>query len=64
MVKYELRVNYSDLIHIQYCCIDGKYRMYVARLRNGRKTSFSEYFHPFRARVLYNNVRLALKYSH
>ena len=27
-------------IHIQYWCIDGKYRIYVARLRNGRKPSF------------------------
>jgi hypothetical protein len=27
-------------IHIQYWCIDGKYRIYVARLRNGGKTSF------------------------
>jgi hypothetical protein len=27
-------------INIQYWCIDGKYRIYVARLRNGEKTSF------------------------
>jgi hypothetical protein len=29
-------------IYIQYWCIDGKYRIYVARLRNGGKTRFSE----------------------
>jgi hypothetical protein len=29
-------------IQIQYWCIDGKDRMYVARRRNGKKTSFSE----------------------
>ena len=34
-------------MYIQYWCIDGKYRMYVARLRNGEKTSISESFHPF-----------------
>jgi len=33
--------------YIQYWCIDGKYRIYAARLRNGRKASFSESFHPF-----------------
>ena len=27
-------------IHIQYWCIDGKYRIYVARLRNGGKDEF------------------------
>ena len=26
-----------NALHIQYWCIDGKYRMYVARLRNGGK---------------------------
>ena len=36
-------------MHIQYWCIDGKYRIYVARFRNGGKTSFSEFFHLFRA---------------
>jgi hypothetical protein len=36
-------------LYIQYWCIDGKYRIYVARLRNEGKTSFSESFHPFRA---------------
>jgi hypothetical protein len=36
-------------IYIQYWCIDGKYRIYVTRLRNGGKTSFSEFFHLFRA---------------
>jgi hypothetical protein len=36
-------------IYIQYWCIDGKYRIYVARLRNGGMTSISEFFHPFRA---------------
>ena len=35
--------------HIQYWCIDGKYQIYVARLRNWGKTSFSESFHSFRA---------------
>jgi len=41
-------------LNIQYWCIDGKYRIYVARLRNGGKTSFSESFHPFRAeQILY-----------
>ena len=28
---------YADLFHIQYWCIDGKYRIYVARLRNGER---------------------------
>jgi hypothetical protein len=37
-------INYT-----QYWCIDGKYRIYVARLRNGGKMSFSEYVYPFRA---------------
>jgi hypothetical protein len=36
------------VINIQYWCIDGKYRIYVARLRNGRKTNFNKSFHPFR----------------
>ena len=27
-------------IHIQYWCIDGKYRIDVARLRNGGETNF------------------------
>jgi hypothetical protein len=30
-------------------CIDGKYRIYVARLRNWIKMSFSESCHPFHA---------------
>jgi hypothetical protein len=30
-------------IYIQYWCIDGKYRIYVARLRNGERRAFSEY---------------------
>ena len=36
-------------IQIQYWCIDGKDRIYVARRRNGKKTSFSETFRSFRA---------------
>ena len=28
---------------MQYWCIDGKYRIYVARLRNGERPAFSEY---------------------
>ena len=36
-------------LYIQYWCIDGKYRIYVARLRNWGKTSFSECFHSFSA---------------
>ena len=28
-------------MYIQYWCIDGKYRIDVARLRNGGKTSLS-----------------------
>jgi len=32
--------NEGNAIHIQYWCIDGKYRIYVARLRNGGKMSF------------------------
>ena len=35
--------------NIQYCCIDGKYRIDVGRLRKGGKMSFSESLHPFRA---------------
>jgi len=34
---------------MQYYCIDGKYRIDVARLRNGGKTRFIEYFRPYRA---------------
>ena len=30
----------SGRVNIQYWCIDGKYRIYVARIRNGGKTSF------------------------
>ena len=37
-------------VYKQYWCIGGKYRIYVARLRNGGKMSFSESFHPFRAK--------------
>jgi hypothetical protein len=32
--------NQDMAINIQYWCIDRKYRIYVARLRNGGKTSF------------------------
>jgi len=35
--------------NIQYWCINGKCRIYVARLRNEEKTSFSESFHHFHA---------------
>ena len=41
---------YSPL-NIQYWCIDGKYRIYVARFRNEEKTSLSESFRPFRAEL-------------
>ena len=34
---------------MQYWCIDGKYIIDVARLRNEEKTSLSESFYPFRA---------------
>jgi hypothetical protein len=34
-------------IYIQYWGIDGKFGIYVARLRNGGYTSFSESFYPF-----------------
>jgi len=46
-----LQYTISDVLYtrIQYWCIDGKYRIYVARLRNGGNTSFWESFHPFRA---------------
>ena len=36
-------------IHIQYWCIDGKYRIYVGGLENWGKTTCSESFHLFRA---------------
>ena len=36
-------------IQIQYWCIDGKDRIYVARRRNEKKTRFSETFRSFRA---------------
>jgi len=42
MKNIMLRSFFSLWIHIQYWCIDGKYRIYVARLRNGGKTSFVE----------------------
>ena len=32
--------DYIIRIHIQYWCIDGKYRIYVSRLSNWGKTSF------------------------
>ena len=42
----------DDCTCIQYWCIDGKYIIYVARLRNGwGGASFSESFHPFRAEL-------------
>ena len=57
-------------IYIQYWCIDRKYRIYVMRLRNGGKTSFSESFHPFRAEPhkfyiyrQYSNIVFILQYN-
>jgi hypothetical protein len=38
----------GEIINIQYWCIDGKYRIYVARLRNRGKMSFSESFQKFK----------------
>jgi hypothetical protein len=43
------RFESQCVLYIQYWCIDGKYIIYVARLRNGERRAFSESFHPFRA---------------
>ena len=48
-IKKKNQIKVHFLLNIQYWCIDGKYRIYVAKLSNGGKTSFSESFHPFRA---------------
>jgi hypothetical protein len=55
---------------IKYWCIGGKYRIDVARLRNGGKTSLGESFHPFRAEPRkfyiyrqYNNIVFILQYN-
>ena len=41
VVMYEEHYRHFCIyIEIQYWCIDDKYRIYVARLRNGGKTSF------------------------
>jgi hypothetical protein len=46
-IKHHLiAAGLNAYIYIQYWCIDGKYRMYVARPRNGGKTSFQGVF-PF-----------------
>jgi hypothetical protein len=43
-----LHINQSILV-VLVKPIDGTYRIYVARLRNGGKMSFSKSVHPFRA---------------
>ena len=48
-VQWETERAVKVILNIQYWCIDGKYRIYMVWLRNGRKMSFSESFHPFRA---------------
>ena len=60
-------VNFA-CIQIQYWCIDGKDRIYVARRRNEKKTSFSENFRSFRAQRhqlyiyrQYNNIVFILQ---
>ena len=59
------RLHLSPLIHIQYWCIDDKYRMYVARLRKGGKTSFSEphkcYIYRLHQYCIYPAIRFAKK---
>jgi hypothetical protein len=40
---YLLNPVMHKYINIQYWCVDGKNRIDVVRLRNGGKTSFSEY---------------------
>jgi hypothetical protein len=42
-----VNVQHSKLMHIQYWYIDGKYRIYVARLRNGGKTNLFTILHFF-----------------
>jgi hypothetical protein len=44
-----LTINWNFSGYIQYWCIDGKYRIYGTRLRNGERRAFSESFQPFRA---------------
>ena len=52
LVWFHMSIYYKSVQrcgrNIQYWYIDGKYRIYVARFRNGGKMSFSESFHPFR----------------
>ena len=40
-IKFGIYVFISSKLHIQYWCIDSKYRIYVAMLRNGGKTSYT-----------------------
>ena len=47
--KLYINKHQLSLIYIQYWCIDGKYIIQMARLRNGGKMSFRESFHLFRA---------------
>ena len=51
-------------MHMRYWCIDGKYRMYEARLRNEGKTKFSDSFQPFHAEqyCIYPEIKFAKKY--
>jgi hypothetical protein len=58
-IKHHLiAAGLNAYIYIQYWCIDGKYRMYVARLRNG------ESFHSFRAEphTFYIDVNIPILY--
>lgn len=56
-----IRLLYStqnDMIvglNIQNWCVDGKYRIYFARLRNWWKTNFSKSFHPFLTKQKFSN---------
>ena len=67
---YSPSLNISHCINIQYWCIDGKYRIYVARPRNGGNMSFSKSFHPFHAEPhkfyiyrQYTNIVFILQYN-
>ena len=48
-VLEKFHLIYANIIYIQYWSIDGEYRNYLTRLRNGEKDELQRVFHPFRA---------------
>ena len=48
--KVNINCRLLTKVYIQYWSVDGKYRIYLTRLRNGgERRAFSESFSPFRA---------------